>query len=170
MSGQAHLTDAEAVLNSLTERVIGCAFKVGTTLGGGFLENVYENALAHELAKAGIAFEQQRRLIVRYDEAIVGEYIADIVVENMLLVEVKAVRAIDPAHAAQCINYMTATRIAACLLFNFGTRVEVKRFINSKHLKRPASIHLRSSASSAAIPAASATPMTWAEKAEWDEP
>lgn len=119
---------------------------------------------------SGPGFGQPRRLTIRYDEVLVGALIADTVVENMLLMEVKAVRAIDPALAAQCINSMTATRIAACRLFNFGTRVEVKPFINSKNLKRTASSHLRSSASSAAIPTSSATPMTWAEKAEWDEP
>lgn len=168
MSEQGQRTEAEALLNALTERVIGCAFRVGTELGGGFLEKVYENALAHELTKAGIKFEQQRRLVVRYDGIVVGEYISDIVVEDILLVEVKAVRAIDPAHAAQCLNSMTATRIAACLLLNSGPRVTVKRFINSNQLNQAVSSHLRSSAPSAAT-SSSQIPMTWAEQAEYGD-
>lgn len=168
MSEQGQRTEAEALLNALTERVIGCVFRVGTELGGGFLEKVYENALAHELTKAGIKFEQQRRLVVRYDGIVVREYISDIVVEDILLVEVKAVRAIDPAHAAQCLNSMTAIRIAACLLLNSGPRVSVKRFINSNQWNQAVSSHLRSSAPSAAISSLQ-IPMTWAEQAEYGD-
>ena len=116
-------------LNALTEKVIGCAFTVRKALGAGFLEKVYENALAHECRKAGLYVEQQRRLVVMYDGVEVGEYIADMVVGHVILVEVKAIRALEAAHDAQCLNYLAATRLPVCLLLNFGTRVVVRRIV-----------------------------------------
>jgi len=115
-------------INALTEKIIGCAFKVGTALGYGFMEKVYENALAHELRKAGLKVEQQFPIKVWYDGVLVGEYVADLVVEGVVLVELKASKGLDPAHGAQCINYLVATRMLVCLLINCGPRVEVKRF------------------------------------------
>lgn len=114
-------------INQLTECIIGCAFKVGSKLGCGFLEKCYENALAHELARAGLRVEQQVRLKVWYDEVVVGEYIADLIVEGFVLIELKAVQGLEAIHSAQCINYLAATKLPICLLFNFGKRVEVKR-------------------------------------------
>src|SRR5713226_4226226 len=87
-------------LNEITEKIIGCAFQVGNTLGSGFLEKVYENALAYELRKAGLAVVQQGPLQVRYQGVIVGEYSADLIVENCLLVDLKTVRAFDEIHLA----------------------------------------------------------------------
>jgi GxxExxY protein len=114
--------------NSLTEVVIGCAFTVSNTLGTGFLEKVYENALAHELRKAGLRVQQQAPLQVRYDGMLVGEYIADLLVEDRLLVELKTVKNLDEIHTAQCINYLKATGLRLCLLLNFAkSRVEIKR-------------------------------------------
>jgi GxxExxY protein len=118
-------------LDGISEKIIGCAFIVGNTLGSGFLEKVYENALAHELRKAGLTVEQQHSLKVRYDHVIVGEYVADLLVEGAILVELKAIKALDDVHFAQCLNYLKATRLQVCLLVNFGRpRVDVKRIVN----------------------------------------
>jgi GxxExxY protein len=115
-------------LNPTTEKVIGCAYTVSNTLGAGFLEKVYENALAHELHKCGLKVQQQKPIQVYYDEVIVGEYFADLVVENTVLIELKAVKALDESHQAQCINYLKASGLRVCLLLNFGkSRLEIKR-------------------------------------------
>jgi GxxExxY protein len=105
----------------LTEAVIGCVFRVANGLGAGFLEKVYENALLHELRKAGLEAKQQVAVSVHYDWQNVGDYIGDIVVEGRLLLELKACKALGDAHLAQCLNYLKATGIPTCLLINFGT-------------------------------------------------
>ena len=116
--------------SQLTEEVIGCAFRVGNSLGPGFLEKVYENALAHELRKAGFGVAQHQKIEVVYDNVIVGIYEADIVVNDCLILEIKALRALDEAHKAQCLNYLKAIGLRLGLLINFGSpRVEVKRVI-----------------------------------------
>jgi len=114
--------------NGTTEQIIGCAFKVSNILGCGFAEKVYENAMAHELRKLGLSFRQQWPIAVKYDGIIVGEYVADLLIEELVLVELKSVRSIDDAHMAQCLNYLAATGMPVCLLLNFGKKVEVKRF------------------------------------------
>jgi GxxExxY protein len=115
-------------LNPITEKIIGCAYAVSNTLGAGFLEKVYENALAHELRKAGLKVFQQQAIQVLYDGVVVGDYIADLLVEDCVVVELKAVKALDEIHQAQCLNYLKATGFHLCLLLNFGSRkVEVKR-------------------------------------------
>ena len=116
--------------NQVTQAVIGAAFRVGNTLGCGFLEKVYENALAHELRKMGLRVRQQHPIPVFYDGVRVGKFDCDLLVEETVLVELKSVRAWDDAHTAQCLNYLTATRLPLCLLINFGQRVDVKRFAN----------------------------------------
>ena len=121
-------TDAHR-LNELTHKVIGCAYKVGNVLGCGFREKVYENAMVHEFRKAGLKVEPQKQFTIYYDGAIVGEYCADIVVEDLVIIEIKAVKAFDEVHSAQCLNYLLATGLPVCLLINFGrTKVDVKRF------------------------------------------
>ncbi len=118
------------VLNALTGRVIGCAYTVSNTLGCGFLEKVYENALAVELRKAGLRVEQQCAVLVRYSGEVVGEYVVDLLVEGTVLVELKAVRELDAIHEAQCLNYLRATGLRVCLLLNFGTpRLQRRRFV-----------------------------------------
>jgi GxxExxY protein len=118
-------------LNEVTERVIGSAYTVSNSMGCGFLEKVYENALLHELRKAGLKAEQQKRLAVRYDGILVGEYVADLIVEDTVLVEIKAAENLDKAHMAQCLNYLKATGLGLCLLINFGRpRVQIQRVIN----------------------------------------
>ena len=114
--------------DALTESVIGCAFKVAQELGPGFLEKVYENALAHELRKSGLRTEQQVPVQVVYDEQIVGSYVADLLVDARLILELKACRALEDIHIAQCLNYLKATGLRTCLLLNFGTpRLQIKR-------------------------------------------
>ncbi len=116
----------------LTKKIIQCAFKVSNTLGSGFLEKVYENALAHEIRKTGLSAEQQYPISVIYDGVVVGEYIADIVVNDIVLVELKVVKEIDNMHKAQCINYLKATGLKVCLLINFGQqKTQVKRITNN---------------------------------------
>lgn len=119
-------------LNRVTQRIIGCAFVVGNTLGVGFLEKVYENALVHELRKQGIKVEQQLPIKVWYDGAVVGNYQADLLVEGSVITELKAVTALDTVHFAQCMNYLKATGLTLGLLINFGSpRVEVKRVVRN---------------------------------------
>jgi GxxExxY protein len=118
-------------LNQLSGTVIGGAFAVLNALGAGFLEKVYENALAHELRMRGLAVEQQRGITVMYRDVVVGEYFVDLFVEEVLLVELKTANALDAAHHAQCINYLKATGLRLCLLLNFGKpRLEIKRVAN----------------------------------------
>jgi GxxExxY protein len=117
--------------DALSERVIGCAFKVQNTLGCGFLEKVYENALLHECRKSGLNARAQHPIQVRYDQVVVGEYVADLLVEGSLLVELKAVKALDDIHLAQCLNYLKATGFKTCLLLNFGSpNLEIKRVVH----------------------------------------
>jgi GxxExxY protein len=118
-------------LNQITEKIIGCAFKVGNTLGSGFLEKVYENALLHELKKAGLLAEQQKEIPVYYDGVVVGLYVADLLVDNSVLIELKTVKSFDEIHMAQCLNYLKATGHKGCLLINFGCpRVDFKRIVH----------------------------------------
>jgi len=123
---------SQSEMNELTEKVIGCAFAVSNALGCGFLEKVYENALAHELRKAGLKVEQQHGITVHYDGVAVGEYAADLLVDGALLVELKAVKDLDDIHLAQCLNYLKATNLPLCLLMNFGKpKLEVRRIANN---------------------------------------
>ena len=105
---------------ALTEKIIGCAMKVHRTLGPGFLESVYENAFAHEMRKAGLGVACQTPIQVHYDGVVVGDFYADMVVENRILIENKAVLALSTAHEVQLVNYLTATGIEIGLLINFG--------------------------------------------------
>jgi GxxExxY protein len=115
----------------VSEKIIGCAFIVLNTLGVGFLEKVYENALVHELRKAGLMVEQQHNVAVHYDGVVVGAYTTDLLVENAVLVELKSVNVLDAIHRAQCMNYLKATGLGLCLLLNFGhPRLEIKRLVN----------------------------------------
>jgi GxxExxY protein len=119
----------ETGTNGLTERIIGCAFQVLNTLGAGFLEKVYENALAYELREAGLAVAQQQGVTVKYNGIVVAEFVVDLLVEGTIIVELKAIRVLEGAHTAQCINYLKATGMPLCLLLNFGkSRLEIHRF------------------------------------------
>jgi GxxExxY protein len=112
----------------LTEKIIGCAMTVHRALGPGFLESVYQNALAHELRKAGLKEQCGKEITVNYDGIEVGHFIADILVEDNILVENKAVQSLAVIHEVQLVNYLTATGIDIGLLLNFGSsRLEFKR-------------------------------------------
>ena len=111
----------------LTAKIIECAYKVHNTLGFGFLEAVYQNALLIELLKAGLRAEKEKKIQVYYDAQQVGDYLADIIVEDKVILELKSVKELHPAHEAQLINYLKATGIEVGLLINFGERVEIKR-------------------------------------------
>lgn len=117
--------------NSITEKIIGAAYTVSNTLGSGFLEKVYENAMFLELSKCGFSVIKQLSLPVFYDNQIVGEYFADLIVEEEVIVEIKAVKELNEIHQAQLMNYLTACDKRCGLLINFGKpRVEIKRILN----------------------------------------
>ena len=112
----------------LSEQIIGAAFRVHNKLGFGFLESVYENSLSIELTKLGIPHQPQEPVKVFYEDFVVGEFKCDLLVDGRLIVELKSVTELAKAHEVQLVNYLTATRIDAGLLINFGpAKVEVKR-------------------------------------------
>ena len=111
----------------LTEKIIGCAYKVHRILGSGFLEKVYENAMVIELSREGLSVQQQCSLPVYYESNKIGEYYADLFVENQIIVELKACEALAREHEVQLVNYLAATGQDIGLLLNFGKSVAVKR-------------------------------------------
>nr|CBH37960.1 conserved hypothetical protein [uncultured archaeon] len=111
----------------LTEEVIRIFYRVYNKLGYGFLEKVYENAMMIELKKAGFPAVSQYAIKVLYEGEVIGEYYADILVENKVIVEIKAARSLVKENEAQLLNYLKATDIEVGLLVNFGTKPEVKR-------------------------------------------
>ena len=114
----------------LTQKIIGCAYTVSNSLGSGFLEKIYENALAIELRKNKLSYQQQSPVKVRYDGIIVGEYVSDLVVESKVLIVLKACKAIDDTHVAQCLNYLKATSLQLGLIINFGrSKIEIRRLV-----------------------------------------
>jgi GxxExxY protein len=122
--------DERRSLDEITSVVIQASFQVSNTLGAGFLEKVYENALAIELKGLGFDVQQQARVQVMYRGQVVGDYIADLLVNGKVLVELKCCKAFDDIMAAQCMNYLRATGLRVCLLVNFGkSKVEVKRIV-----------------------------------------
>jgi len=124
----------EYLLSDKTERIIKCFFKVYNTLGYGFLEKVYQNALLIELKKSGFSCESQKPIKVYYEDSLVGDYYADIVVDDCIILELKAAEALCEEHEYQLINYLKATEIEIGLLLNFGKKPEFKRkiFTNDK--------------------------------------
>lgn len=116
-------------MNDITEKIIGCAFKVSNKLGCGFLEKCYKNAMKRELEKLGLNVKPEHPIPVLYDGEIVGDYFADLLVEDLVIIELKAGKGLDEAHTAQCINYLVAMAKPICLLLHFGKRVEVKRIV-----------------------------------------
>jgi GxxExxY protein len=113
---------------TLTAKIIGCAMVVHSALGPGFLESVYRNALAHELKKIGLKFAFEKPIGVLYDGVVVGEFSADILVEEKVMLELKANHSLVVANEAQLVNYLTATGIEVGLLINFGAaKLEFKR-------------------------------------------
>ena len=116
--------------DALTRAIIGCAHTVSNTLGVGFVEKVYENALVIELRKAGLQAEPQKKLNVFYDGLLVGEFQVDILVNEVVILELKAAKVIDDVHRAQLLNYLKASGLRTGLILNFGTpRLGVKRMV-----------------------------------------
>ena len=113
----------------ITGKILRAFYNVYSGLGYGFLEKVYENALIHELKEMGLKVSQQRPIKVYYDSVLVGEYFADIVVENAVIIELKAVKALHESHSNQLMNYLKATEIEVGLLLNFGEEPELARKI-----------------------------------------
>jgi len=113
--------------DTLTETIIGCAFKVHKILGSGFLEKVYENALRVELMKQGLRVRQQEPIKIWYEGQMVGDYFADLLIEERIIIELKAVQSLVKEHDVQLVNYLTATKMDVGLLINFGSSVQVKR-------------------------------------------
>lgn len=113
---------------NITEKIIGCAYQVYNRMGYGFLESVYEKCMLIELKKAGLKSEYQKPIIVYYDREVVGQFVADIFVEDTIIIELKSVKSIAKAHEVQLVNYLVATGKDVGLLINFGEqKVEVKR-------------------------------------------
>ena len=111
----------------LTSKVIDCAYKVHKTLGFGFLESVYQNALLLELLDAGLRPEKEKKISVKYNGHIVGDFISDIIVDDKVILELKSIKEIHPSQEAQLVNYLKATGIEVGLLINFGDKLEIKR-------------------------------------------
>jgi GxxExxY protein len=122
-------TKAEYKHSELTEAIISAFYKVYNTLGYGFLEKVYRNALAYELRKRGYEVELETPINVYYEDVVVGEYYSDLWVNKTVIVELKAVSALAVEHEAQVINYLKATANEVGLVLNFGPRPQIKRKI-----------------------------------------
>lgn len=120
-------TDNNLLHSDLTERIIGCAYNVYSSLGSGFLEKVYENALAIKLSKTGLKVEQQSPLKIYFEDELVGEYFADLLVDGKVILELKAVTELSKIHEVQLVNYLKATGIKVGLLINFGEKIKIIR-------------------------------------------
>jgi GxxExxY protein len=126
----------EISIDKITEKIIASAFKVSNTLGIGFVEKVYENAQAHQMRKDGLKVVQQDPITVEYDGIAVGEFFADMLVEDQVLVELKAVSELTTEHLAQALNYLRATGLGTCLLINFGkSRIQIRHLHPSPNWK-----------------------------------
>lgn len=120
----------------LTETIIGVFFEVYNELGHGFLESVYENAFEAALTSKGLDVRRQIEVPVWFRGCKVGDFVADVLVERSVLLELKAVRTLDSSHEAQLLNYLRATEIEVGLLFNFGIKPEFKRLAYDNSRKR----------------------------------
>jgi len=111
----------------LTENIIKVVYTVHNTLGYGFLEKVYQNALVIELAKRGIKADSEKPIKVFYEGQIVGDYVCDLIVDDKVILELKAVKELNDIHEVQLVNYLKATGVEVGLLINFGPSVKIKR-------------------------------------------
>lgn len=129
----------EFLHKDITAKIIQAFYNVYNTLGYGFLEKVYENAIRIEISKSGLHVEQQKNIKVYYDSEQVGDYYADLLVENLVIVELKAAETICDEHETQLLNYLKATEIEVGLLINFGKKAEIKRkiFLNKNKKLAP---------------------------------
>ncbi len=122
----------ELLHRDLTEKIIGIFYKVYNELGYGFLEKVYHNAMCLELSKNNLQFEKDKMINVFYDNEVVGEYYADLLIENKVIVEIKAAELLKEEFEYQLVNYLKATKIQIGLILNFGKKAEIKRKIFNK--------------------------------------
>ena len=113
--------------SDITEKILSAFYTVNNKLGFGFLEKVYENAMVIELGKKGCKAEQQKRIKVFYEREEIGDYYADLLVDDLVIVELKAAESLCEEHEAQLINYLKATQIEVGLLLNFGKKAEFRR-------------------------------------------
>jgi GxxExxY protein len=120
----------------ITDKIINAYYKVYNALDYGFLEKVYENSLAIALRKSGLKIEQQKNIKVYYETEEVGDYYADLLVEDLVIIELKAAKALSEEHEAQLINYLKATRIEVGRLINFGKEPNFKRKIFENKFKK----------------------------------
>ena len=112
----------------LTEKIIACVYRVYNTMGAGFLESVYEKCLVIELGKTGLQVETQKAIQVSYDGELVGEFVADLIINDTIILELKAIKQFAKAHEVQLVNYLVATGKPVGLLINFGEdKIEIKR-------------------------------------------
>lgn len=111
----------------ITDKIIGCAYKVYHILGAGFLEKIYENALVIELRQIGLEVVQQHPIKVNYKGNTIGDYYADLLVENRVIIELKAITELSKVHETQLVNYLKATGVEVGLLINFGDDISIKR-------------------------------------------
>ncbi|MGB5894130.1 MAG: GxxExxY protein [Ignavibacteriaceae bacterium] len=121
--------------SDLTEKIIKCFYEVYNILGYGFLEKVYESSLYNELVSNGLSCDRQKKIDVIYKGKLVGEYYSDIIVEQKVIIELKAADTICEEHEFQLINYLKATNIEVGLLLNFGKKPEIKRKIFTNDIK-----------------------------------
>ena len=126
----------ELLHKNITDKIIKCFYEVYNILGYGFLEKVYESSLYNELINCGLSCERQKKIDVFYKGKLVGEYYADIIAEQKVIIELKAAEAICEEHEFQLINYLKGTNIEVGLLLNFGKKPEIRRkiFTNDRKL------------------------------------
>jgi len=126
----------EMELDKITGKIIGCAYRVSNNLGIGFVEKVYENAHTHEMRKDSLRVIQQHPIKVVYDGIIIGEFFVDLLVEDCVLIELKAVSELTSEHLAQALNYLRASGLPACILINFGKpRIQIRHLHPSPNWK-----------------------------------
>lgn len=120
-------TDDNYIHSELTDKIIGCAYDVYNQLGFGFMEKVYENAMMIKLPQKGLEVIQQAPINVYFEDKLIGEYFADILVNNKVILEFKAVSSLAKAHEVQLVNYLKATGIKVGLVINFGEKLKIVR-------------------------------------------
>ncbi len=125
--------------SEITEKIIGEAYKVFNVLGSGFLEKVYSRALCKKLRDAGFSIDEEYPIKVIFENEIIGDCFADIIVDNKVIVEIKAIEILSKVHEVQLVNYLKATDIEVGLLINFGDQIEIKRKVLTKNHKISAS-------------------------------
>jgi GxxExxY protein len=131
------MNEKEYKHSDVTRKIIGAAMKVHSTLGNGFQEVIYQRALAIEMAKQGLSFQRELEMQIYYDGQEIGTRRVDFLVEDKVMVELKALTTLEDVHLAQAINYLEAYKLEVGLLLNFGAKtLEYKRVVNSKHLNR----------------------------------